>query len=72
MRDLHYFSEYLPNLMSTVFEEYYSCVFVSLIKFTFFDPGLVFFGFDILSLIRKDIYIFVVVFHFDFSAKLSG
>ena len=45
--------------MFTVFEEYYSCVFVSLIKFTYFDSGLVFFDFDILSLIRKDIYMFL-------------
>ena len=72
MRDLHYFTEYLPNLMSTVFEGYYSCVFVSLIKFTYFDSGLAFFDFDILSLIRKDIYFFVLVFHFDYSAKLRG
>ena len=58
--------------MSTVFEDYYSCVFVSLIKFTYFDSGLVFFDFDTLSLIRKDIHTFVLVFHFDFSAKLRG
>ena len=56
--------------MSTVFEQYYSCVFVSLIKFTYFDSGLVFFDFDILSLIRNDIYTFVLVFHLYFSAKL--
>ena len=57
MRDVHYFTEFLlPNLMSTVFEEYHSCVFVSLIKFTYFDSSLVSFNFDIFSLIRKDIY----------------
>ena len=38
---------------------------MSLIKFTYFDSGLVFFDFDILSL-RKDMFIFVLVFHLDF------
>ena len=39
---------------------------MSLIKFTYFDSGLVFFDFDILSLIKKDMFIFVLVFHLDF------
>ena len=72
MRDLYYFSEYLPNLMSTVFEEYFTVLplcFCITYKFPYFDSGLVFFDFDILSLIRKDICVFVLVFHFDFSAK---
>ena len=38
-------------------------------QFTYFDSCLVFFDFDILSLIKKK-NIFVSVFHFDFSAHL--
>ena len=47
------------------------CSRVSLIKFTYFDSCLVFFVFDILSLIKKKKnFVCVLVFHIDFSGNL--
>ena len=46
------------------------CSRVSLIKFTSLYSCLVFFDFDILSLIKKKKYFFALVFHIDFSGNL--
>ena len=61
-----FFNKYLlPKLMSTVFES-----ITHKIHLFWFLSCLVFFDFDILSLIKKKKYFFVLAFHIDFSGNL--